>query len=228
MCRKNGHILCPNWLSGHRKSRFSDGLWGGDNKRVISTITILWGFIYALGQFALFSQLEKAIFFYALGYYYRKDKSKKLKPLIFLVVLIAAYGLGTIIRFQDASLYANGITGNRFTLGEMLITVFIAPLCAYIWFTLFERNRMNDSRRINKIASTTFGVYLIHESIIGRPLFWYNILCVDTLQYESFLFPIFALISVVLVFVMCGLMDICREKYIQPLQMKLLSKFEVE
>jgi hypothetical protein len=73
-----------------------------------------------------------------------------------------------------------------FTLGEMLITVFIAPLCAYIWFTLFERNRMNDSRRINKIASTTFGVYLIHESIIGRPLFWYNILCVDTLQYESF------------------------------------------
>lgn len=26
---KNGHILCPNWLSGHRKSRFSDGLGGG-------------------------------------------------------------------------------------------------------------------------------------------------------------------------------------------------------
>lgn len=25
---KNGHILCPNWLSGHRKSRFSDGLGG--------------------------------------------------------------------------------------------------------------------------------------------------------------------------------------------------------
>lgn len=25
---KNGHILCPNWLSGHRKSRFSDGLRG--------------------------------------------------------------------------------------------------------------------------------------------------------------------------------------------------------
>jgi hypothetical protein len=28
MCMKNGHILCPNWLSGHRKSRFSDGLGG--------------------------------------------------------------------------------------------------------------------------------------------------------------------------------------------------------
>jgi hypothetical protein len=56
---------------------------GGDNKRVISTITILWGFIYALGQFALFSQLEKAIFFYALGYYYRKDKSKKIKAINF-------------------------------------------------------------------------------------------------------------------------------------------------
>ena len=25
---KNGHILCQNWLSGHRKSRFSDGLGG--------------------------------------------------------------------------------------------------------------------------------------------------------------------------------------------------------
>ncbi|MCI1381646.1 MAG: hypothetical protein LKG80_10950, partial [Lachnospiraceae bacterium] len=28
MCMKNGHILCQNWLSGHRKSRFSDGLRG--------------------------------------------------------------------------------------------------------------------------------------------------------------------------------------------------------
>ena len=174
----------------------------------------------------MFSQLEKAIFFYSVGYFYRRreNKAKKLRTSILAFGLIVAYLFGTLIRSQDASLYSDGVTGSPFTIGELFITAFIAPICACLWFALFERNSIDESRKINQIASTTFGVYLIHESIVGRPLFWYNILRVDTLQYQSVLFPISALISVIFVFAVCASIDICREKYVQPLQLRLFNK----
>ena len=116
----------------------------------------------------------------------------------------------------------SGKSGKEFELLDLCITVIVAPICAVCWFEIFENLKIRHSEKINYIASTTFGVYLIHESAIGRSLFFYNLFCVDTRQYTSFLFPVLAMVTVVVIFTLCSVADFLRIKYIEPWQTHVL------
>ena len=73
---------------------------------------------------------------------------------------------------------------------------------------------------INSIASTTFGIYLFHDSGVMRQLIWNNILQVGK-QYSSDLYPILALISVGGVFLASMIVDLIRMKIFEPTQNKI-------
>lgn len=104
------------------------------------------------------------------------------------------------------------------------IGVFV-PLCGIAIFILFLSLPDFYSNIINTIASTTFGVYLIHDSGIARQLIWNNILHVGR-QFEDGYFLAYAIISILLVFVMGALLDWTRKRYIEPLQFKIWNKFK--
>lgn len=200
----------------------------GGWKRRSAILFFLWLFWYVLGKFALFSELEKGIFFYYIGSLFRLETSRKHgeslkhnKILIFLIMIIA-YGLGTFLRRHDAMIYElDKSANNKYLMCELIITAFIAPICACIWFYFFVNLDIGVNRFINNVASTTLGIYLIHESTIGRPLIWYNLFKVDTFQYKSTLFPIYSIITVICVFVMCSFIDGLRLRYVEPLQEKV-------
>ena len=65
-----------------------------------------------------------------------------------------------------------------------------------------------------------FGIYLIHDSFIGRPLIWYVLFNV-TDQYQSKYFPLMAFGTCMIVFVVCAMIDFLRIKLIEPRMMKV-------
>lgn len=200
----------------------------GGWKRRSAILFFLWLFWYVLGKFALFSELEKGIFFYYIGSLFRLErerkhgKSLKYTKTLTVLIMIIAYSFGTFIRHHDGMMYKlDKSANNNYLMWELIITALIVPICACIWFYLFVNLDIGANRFINNVASTTLGIYLIHESTIGRPLIWYNIFNVDTVQYKSALFPIYSIITVICVFVMCSFIDGLRLRYIEPFQEKV-------
>ena len=131
-------------------------------------------------------------------------------------IIAACISAGTYIRYFDALTYLQNNDSVFYTLGELFVTSFIAPILALCLFTTFEKLNIGQVKFINKIASTTFGVYLIHDSMIGRQVFWYSIFKVDSFQYNQMLFPLYAIITIVLVFSICSLIDYCRIRFVEP------------
>lgn len=205
-------------------------------------IFIAWMFWYTLGNAlgALFVTLQKGVFFYLIGGYVKNygviDRLRKKRAfLLFALFLsIAAYTVCAYIVYLHES---------KETLLEEIIvkllstfnTAMAIPIAAAALFLLLGGIPIKHSMAINKIASTTLGVYLLHDSVYARSVIWRGILKIDTLWYGSTYFPLAALCSVILVFAVCSALDLLRIKYIEPVMIrkidtikaKLLLKFSV-
>ena len=82
-------------------------------------------------------------------------------------------------------------------------------------FLLFKNLTITNSRAINTVAASTFGVFLIHaNSDVMRRWLW-----VDSLKNVAFidsnLLPLHMAVSVVSVYSVCTIIDICRIKLIE-------------
>lgn len=92
--------------------------------------------------------------------------------------------------------------------------------CNIFIFLSFEFK--NDM--INKVAKTTFGIYLIHDSIFAREFIWHGILRIDTFWYNKVLFPIYAIVIIISAFLVCSIIDVFRIKLIEPKMIKFVDK----
>lgn len=93
----------------------------------------------------------------------------------------------------------------------------IMILLAIFLFYIFKDLKIPHSKLINTIARSTLGIYLIHENpSLGRIL-WDRILHVDVVYYRK-LYILYILLSVIVIWAMCLIIDIIRirilEKYI--------------
>ena len=66
------------------------------------------------------------------------------------------------------------------------------------------------NKMLNKIASLTLGIYLIHENPFINT-YWWNLLRTQDMQDSRFLGG-HILFSVVLTFVICGMIDLIRQR----------------
>ena len=92
----------------------------------------------------------------------------------------------------------------------------VVPVCAVSLFLCFHSMEMKVSETINTLASTTFGVYLLHDSTVGRELIWNTVFKVDTVLYQSNWFPVLAIVVVFAVFFSCAAFDYIRILYVEP------------
>ncbi|MBO7526684.1 MAG: acyltransferase [Clostridia bacterium] len=91
-------------------------------------------------------------------------------------------------------------------------------------FSLFSLSRAKCSNRIiNLIASTTFGIYLIHDNNYIRSFLWQELLKCPQMLNSNY-FVLFAFVSVIGTFVVCCLLDILRRYLIEKPITKLLKK----
>ncbi len=91
----------------------------------------------------------------------------------------------------------------------------LALVASVVLFLAFRQMRVPQSKAINTIAATTFGIYLIHDSMLLRPFIWQEVLNGKD-WYSSPFFPLYAVVMVIVVFTVCGMIDFLRLKYLEP------------
>lgn len=108
---------------------------------------------------------------------------------------------------------------------SLINTIAVVPVCAYAIFRFFESLRLGQVNMINKVARATLGVYLIHDSDVGRQCIW-KLLARPDMYYQSAIFPVMAVLTVLAVYISCTAVDLLRIRYIEPKLMNLLDKLE--
>lgn len=84
-------------------------------------------------------------------------------------------------------------------------------------FMVFKNIRMPQSKCINYIAATTFGILLIHaNSDLMKHWLWMDVVkCSDNYNY-----PFYCICSCVIVFAVCSVLELLRIRIIEPLYLR--------
>lgn len=95
-------------------------------------------------------------------------------------------------------------------------------------FLFFRNLKMRNSRFVNRVAATTFGVLCIHASSDAmRTLLWKDVL--DVAGHFSLPMPkliLFSAASAVTVFAVCSLIDMLRIRFVEKPVFRWLTKFD--
>ena len=105
------------------------------------------------------------------------------------------------------------------------ILALLTAICTFMWF---KNMKINYSKRINTIASSMFGVLLIHaNSNTMRQWLWK-----DTLQnanhYGDEHYIFYAIMCVLTVFITCIIIDLIRIHTIEKYTFKQIDKFLIK
>ena len=93
-----------------------------------------------------------------------------------------------------------------------------------VCFTLFFISKAEFlNTKINKIASTTFSIYLIHEHPLFRRTLWSSILHVEQFQWGSQFFILYAIASIILIFICSAAIDIFFKRMLMKEKRKILK-----
>ena len=190
---------------------------------------VVWFSISSLG--ASYYAIERGMFFYVLGAYirlYRTEPINKGTKIKFVLLFIIMWIIGAIAQHYGMLGSATGVgfaSSKMYqVVGSLLCTSIVTPVCAFTMFEIFRSTEIKNNAFINRIAECTFGVYLIHDSMIGRNFIWYSLLKADTVQYNSRLYPLWFVLSVVCLFSVCTLIDMLRLKWVEPVMVKCSGK----
>lgn len=96
---------------------------------------------------------------------------------------------------------------------------------AFAMFILFRKIKIGNVKWINIVAEGTLGVYLIHDNLSVRPWIW-NKLLNCPMHGELNIFPLFALIAVLAIYVVCTAIDLARKYLLEGPFFKLISKIQ--
>lgn len=111
----------------------------------------------------------------------------------------------------------------RFSLAVYGIPYVLTFLSALSLFMLFTCIKMGYHKWINVIASASFGVYLIHDSKIVRPLLWETIFKNASYQDTALIIP-YSIGVVCLVYTVCTLIDLLRQRTIEKMFLSFVNK----
>lgn len=100
----------------------------------------------------------------------------------------------------------------------------IVMLCALCIFCVFRSLKFPHNRVINLIASTTFGVYLIHENLLINKWWWHVVCKLDDWITSPYLIG-YMLLCAVVTFAICSVIELARKYCIEkPLFALVLKK----
>ena len=202
---------------------------------------VLLNVIPTMTTFApLNSNLLWFIFLYFVGGAIRDCKGSEQKRIRITNPVSLAYGIGPlkivliatafIWIYAGLAIYFNyshdGSMLPRYFMSQYSIPLFLASIGL---FMLFKNLHICSSKAINSVASTAFGIYLIHNNPLVRNWLWEHF----SYFYNDvvYLFALKFLLIVALVFCFCSLIDYLRQKaiefpFFQLLERILKEKFD--
>ena len=96
-------------------------------------------------------------------------------------------------------------------------------LCALVIFCAFRSLKIPYSRFINMIASTTFGVYLIHENLLINKWWWHTVCKLDSFISSPLLLPYMILCALV-TFAICTFLELLRKYCLEKPIERILTR----
>lgn len=200
-----------------------------NRKKATVFIILLWVFDYVpCYENTWLAGFQKGLFFYMFGgyirLYFKNDAPSNKKLFTAFVVLLLLWLLATHINYIcqiDPKGYGKLVKlVLNFSYFILLIPVLVISL-----FFIFKNLRIQNSKMINLIASTTFGIYLFHESKIGRILIWNKIVdCYELMDGKLFILKVVAV--VLCIFIIAGLIDYLRQKFDKKIAQNIQFKLE--
>ena len=103
---------------------------------------------------------------------------------------------------------------------QSVLTIFMA-IC---FFMAFATWKIKYNRLINTISSATFGVYLLHDSIVLRPYLWKEVFKNASYQNTPLLIP-YSIIVVLVVYIACTIIDLGRKHLLEKPYLKLVNAY---
>ena len=169
-----------------------------------------------------FKHIFSFVVFYSLGAYiklYGSHITKKIGIIFSAIGFVGAF-LGDIL--VDVLAMTNPVymkqifyfTQNDYGFFQLLLGIGL--------FIIFLKAKITYRPWINVVASTTFGIYLLHDNKLFLHYMWDNALA--TYQYyDSILLPLYAILVVVLIFVIGMIVDYVRLAFIEKPVMKAIT-----
>ena len=186
---------------------------------------ILFSVIPTLTNHFMFGrELAQFIIFYSLGAYFKKYNNtilsnKKKAFYVFFVSLIVLLISVIVIDFIGESLPFisdnNVHLFNRYSIVSILFAVSL--------FNLFINKKEWSNNIINSVASCSFGVYLIHDNNMIREIIWSKIFN-NQFYVDSNWLIIHMIVTVILVYLVCSLMEFVRINTVEKLTNILFNK----
>ena len=195
-----------------------------DHLKLIAVMLVLWSIIpFITDQDFFFNEIITMIMIYIIGAYlgkYPDNILKKGRNAELLTAVCATILVG--------STFACGIAGKYVSTFRNLSSHFytrLSPLVIGLTTgLLITFSKMNFKIGfVNKIASCTFAVYLIHESPFVYPVLWKKYLRAADYVYSKYWFA-HMLISTVLVFAVCIIIELIRKSTIEKPLNKLAGR----
>ena len=181
----------------------------------LGIMLLLWVIIPTFFSQTMYGDiLPQFLMFYMIGAYLRKFphnfmRNPKVAKLICLVSFILLFLSNIIIDLLGRYIIFFSNKNMFFYSRTSLLVVG----CAVGLFGVFV-NKNFYSKYVNKLASCTFGVYLIHENLFIRKLLW-----IDWLKNYEYCFSVFFLlhliVSVVLVYLFSVAIDMIYKLYVE-------------
>lgn len=202
-----------------------DNISKKDFKILLTLMIIIFGIIAFIPRTkTFFNELIWLIVIYFISAYIKKYncnfmKNNKIRiGCIFLVIIIMNIIMvllellsTKVSMISDLVYYFNNINSPL----VLILTVLI--------FTIFSNISIGNNNIVNKIASTTFGIYLLHENVFLREIIWEKI--VQGYNYINSPFLIInAICGVLGVFLVALILDIVIEKIFVNNLLKLISR----
>ena len=208
-------------------NKMMNGLNSKERKILVAILVLLVYFVPSIPgtSLELNSNIVVAIAVYIIGAHIMLEKNKrkgKIRYLVtFFLCIIFIFLTQLVFEYKEVNEYINYFT--RFN----NIIVLISSLNLFMLFI----NINIQSKVINTIAKTTFGVYLIHSNYFMHRFIWGKVFKND--QYyinNDYKILIHVAISVILTYTICVAIDLFRiyiiEKYTLPVIYKIYDKLE--
>ena len=196
----------------------------------LMTLCIIWyGISYLTG--GTYIQAERGLLFYSIGAYIKlHGDDVKVSAVKCFSCLVGIWITGGLAYYFYSSIMVSNNGGAGYTIMADLLDLYIfmvvTPLAAVSLFLWFKGLNMGRVKVINRIAGTTLGIYLIHDSEIFRTTLWQGIFHMDSGLYGSGLYPLYAIGISIIIFLAGMLIDLARQMLIQKPLEKTADKIE--
>lgn len=192
------------------------------NNKGLLLLVLYFGVLYGIFGFGTaYYNIIRAPFYYLAGAVIRKRdisinrQSYRCVALFVFVVMWLFYSASRY--FQIDFLYNESILQKVFELlSDYLMSGVLIPISSFSFF-LFLASFNFSNGFVNKVASTTFGIYLLHDSNIGRKLIWNEFIRPEVTQFPVmwYQYALMSFATIVGIFIVCSLIDLLRQHFFE-------------